>query len=152
MSKVIWGVVGVAALGAGFVLLSGFRGHGGCGGHGGHGDPARMQQMIGAHIDDVLDDLQATPEQRTRILAVKDRLLAEAKALHAGGDIHRQLLAQWDAPQPDVAAVHAMVDQRADAMKAFAHHVADGLAEVHGLLTPEQRAKLSKKAHRRVDQ
>lgn len=149
MKKLILGTLGVASLAAGFLLLSGFHG-GGCGsGH--HGNPARMEKMIGSHIDEVLEDLSATPEQRAKVLAVKDRLLAQGKQLHDGqADVKKELLAQWDAPSPDMARIHALIDQRAVAMKALADQAADGLAEVHAVLTPEQRAQLSKKLHRRM--
>lgn len=149
MKKVMIGALGLATIAAGFVLLSGFRGHGGCGSH---RDPAHMHKMIAAHIDDVLDEVKATPEQRARITAIRDRLLAEGKALHAERDVHQELLAQWDAPSPDMARINGLIDQHGDALKAFVHHVADGLAEVHAVLTPEQRAQISKKIHRRVDE
>jgi len=151
MKKAILAVLGVASLAVGFTVLTGFRG-GGCGaGH--RGDPAHMERMITGRIDEALEDLQATPEQRAKILAVKDRLLAEGKALHgARGDTRKEMLAQWDSASPDVARIHALIDQRAEAMKTLAHQAADGLAEVHAALTPEQRAQLSKKIHRRMDE
>jgi len=145
--KTLLAFAGVAAIAVGYLTLTGFRGPGhGCGGR---GDPARMEKMISSHLDDVLDDLDATAEQRARITAVKDRLLAEGKALRAGkGELHKDLVAQWESPNPDASRVHAIIDEKGDAMKGFAHKVADGLAEVHGILTPEQRAKLSKKMKR----
>lgn len=146
-----WKKIGLAALGAvllagGFVTLTAFRhGPGGCGPR----DPARMERFIGNRLDDLLDDIQATPEQRQKIAAVKDRLLAQAKALHQGGPAdHQALLAQWESPNPDLSRVHSLIDQRGDAMKGFAHQAADALAEVHALLTPEQRAQLAKKLRR----
>jgi len=145
--KIGLGILGAALLVGGFATLTAFRhGPGGCGGH---GDPARMERFIGARLDDVLDDLSATPEQRAKIVAVKDRLVAEGKALRAAQpEAHALLLEQWESPNPDVARVHALVDQKADAMKGFAHKAADAMAEVHATLTPEQRAQLAKKARR----
>ncbi len=147
MKKTLLTLAGVAAVAVGYLSLTGFRGPGhGCGSR---GDPARMERMVASHLDDVMDDISATPEQRTRIVAVKDRLLAEGKGLRAGkGELHKDLLAQWESPNPDVSRLHAIIDERGDAMKGFAHKVADGLAEVHGILTPEQRAQLAKKAKR----
>jgi len=146
MKKTLLTIAGVAAIAVGYLALTGFRGPGGCGGH---GDPARMERMITSRLDGLLDDLDATPDQRAKIGAVKERLLAEGKALHAGkAGLHQDLLAQWQSPSPDVAHLHAVIDERGDAMKAFAHKVADGLAEVHAILTPEQRAKLAKKMER----
>jgi len=149
--KTLLTVAGVAAVAVGYLALTGFRGPGhGCGSH---RDPARMEKMIASHLDDVLDDLDATAEQRAKITAVKDRLVAEGKALRAGKEpLRNDLLAQWDSPNPDVGRVHALIDEKGDAMKGFAHKVADGLAEVHAILTPEQRAKLAKKAKRHQEE
>jgi len=149
--KIGLGILGAALLVGGFVTLTAFRhGPGGCGSH---GDPARMERFIGARLDDMLDDLSATPEQRAKIVAVKDRLVAEGKALRAEHPAaHQALLEQWESPNPDVGRIHTLIDQRGEAMKAFAHKAADGLAEVHAALTPEQRAKLAKKARRHSEE
>jgi periplasmic protein CpxP/Spy len=131
----------------GLVALTGFAG--GCGHHRGGGDPAKMAAMITEHVEDTLDDLKATPDQRARILAVKDRLLAEATALHATRQADRaEVLAQWNAATPDRAKLHALVDQRIEAMRAMAHQAVDAGIEVHDVLTAEQRAQVAKKAER----
>ncbi len=137
-----------AAAGALLVAATGF--HGGCGG--GHRDATRMDQMISSHLDDALDDLHVTDAQRTQIHALKDDLVAKAKAFHAGdAQAKKDLLAQWDSATPDMSSVHALVDQRLDALKALANAAADDVAKLHAVLTPEQRAQLSRKLHRRVD-
>ncbi len=149
MKKVLSSVAVLAALAAGFVLLTGFRG--GCGGH--HSDPARVDKMVTAHLDDALDDLKATDAQRAQILALKDKLLKDVAALHQGqADAKKALLAQWDSATPDRAAVHALVDARIDALRAFAHEAADAGLDLHGTLTPDQRARISKKVHRHMDE
>jgi Spy/CpxP family protein refolding chaperone len=100
-------------------------------------------------LDDVLDDVDASPEQRTRIHAVKERLLAAGQQAKGGHrEVHEALRAEWGAEQPDAARLHALVDARAEEMKAFAHQAVDGAVEVHGILTPEQRAKIARKAER----
>lgn len=148
MKKVTSSVAALAALAAGFVLLTGF--HGGCTGH--HPDPARIDKMVTAHLDDALDDLKATDAQRAQVLALKDKLLKDVAALRQGqADAKRALVAQWDSATPDRAAVHALVDARIDAIRAFAHEAADAGLDLHGILTPEQRAQISKKVHRRMD-
>jgi Spy/CpxP family protein refolding chaperone len=142
--------LGLAVAGLGSIMVLGAFRHGGHGcGHG--GDPARMEGRISAHLEEVLEDIEATPEQRAKILAVKDRLLAKGKALHAQrGEGMRDLLAEWEAPAVDVAKVHARIDARTQEMQAFAHEAADALGEVHAILTPEQRAKVAKKWKRRM--
>lgn len=144
------GAAGLMILG-GAAALTGFAG--GCGGHGrGHGrDPAAMAAFVTDRVDDALDDLDATPEQRARVHAVKERVLAAAQeARAAGGDHRAELLAAWRSEAPDAARLHALVDQHLDAMRAAAHQAVDGAVEVHAALTPEQREQVAAKAERRM--
>ena len=132
---------------AGFALLTGFAG-GGCGHHHPR-DPAEVAAAVTARVDDALDDLDATAAQRQQINAVKDRMLAKGLELRkAAQPMHEELLAQWNSPNPDRARLHAMVDQQADAMRAFAHEAVDAGVDVHDILTPEQRAKVTTKLER----
>lgn len=136
----------------GATVLAGFAG--GCHGHG-HGlhgrDPAAMAAAVTEHVDEALDELDATPAQRTKIHEIKDRLLASAQATHAGHEQdHAALLAAWRSPNPDRAALLARVDARIDAMRALAHEAVDDALEVHATLTPDQREKLARKAERRM--
>jgi Spy/CpxP family protein refolding chaperone len=135
---------------AGVVVLAGWRG--GCGGHHGPPDPERANRMITARVEDALDDLDAAPEQRAKVLALKDRLLQQGMAAREGHrETVQEVVAQWDAATPDAAKLHALVDARIDAMRRLAHEAADAGVELHAVLTPEQRAKLSRKLHRWTD-
>ncbi len=146
MKKLIAAAAAALVVVVGFVALTGFRGA--CGAHHGR-DPARMAAFVTNHVDDALDDLNATPDQRTRVHAIKDRLLADVQKAHAGhDDAHAALLAEWKAETPDAAKLHALVDARVDEMRALAHEAVDAGVEVHGILTPEQREKITKKAER----
>jgi protein CpxP len=134
----------VAALAA-FVLLTGFRGA--CG-WGRHRTPADVQAFVDGRVMDALGRVDATPEQRAQVKQIVDRVVADGLKLRdSHGDLHRELVAQWDAATPDAAQVHALVDQRVDAMRALAHEAADAAIQVHGILTPEQRAKVSQRLH-----
>ncbi len=140
-SKLWMTLAGLAAV----IALAGF---GRCGGPDRH-DPAQMAAFVTDQVDDVLDDLNATDAQRQQIHAIKDRLLAQGMELHKDGEpLHGEVKAQWESATPDRARLHALVDQRFDAMRAFAHQAVDAGIEVHDILTPEQRAKLEKKAER----
>ncbi len=144
------GAAAMAVLG-GAVVLTGFAG--GChGGHGRHGrDPAAMAAFVTERVDDALDDLDATPEQRTRIHEVKDRLVASARLAHEGRDEdHAAMLAAWRSPNPDRTALLARVDARIDALRALAHQAVDGALEAHATLTPEQREELARKVEKRM--
>ena len=140
-------IIGLA-LGVAVVALTGF-GFGRCWHH--RHDPARMAELVTERVDDALDDVDATPEQRQRIHAVKDRMLARAKELHGDRAEGREVILEaWKSDAPDAATLHALVDERADAMRKLAHEAVDAGIEVHGILTPEQRAKLAEKAERRM--
>ena len=135
MKKTLVTALTLVAVGVGALTLTAFRGH---------GDPAHMDQMVERRLTKMLDTVQATDAQRQQITAIKDKVLADGKALRAAHQgTHEQLLALWKSDQPDVAKVHALVDARADAMKKFADEVADAMVQVHGILTPEQRAKVA---------
>lgn len=132
------------------VTLTGFR-HGF--GHR-HHSPEQLQSFVTDRVDDALDDLDATPEQRERIHAVKQRLLDQGLALRGSGrEAHGVVLEQWNAASPDAARLHQLVDERFEAYRTLAHQAVDAGVEVHGILTPEQRAKVAKKAerHHRVE-
>jgi Spy/CpxP family protein refolding chaperone len=137
------------AAASGLLLSAGFTSgcHRGPGGH--HRDPAEVAKFVTDRVDDALDDLDATPAQREKINAVKDKLLAEGTKLRGDREaLHAELLAQWKADPIDRGRLHQIVDQRIDALRAFAHAAADGAADAHDVLTPEQRAKVAKKAER----
>jgi periplasmic protein CpxP/Spy len=111
------GLLAVAAV----VALTGFRG--GCGGHRhGQRDPAAFAAHVTNRVDGLLDDVDATPEQRARIHAVKDRMLAAGTSARAGHrEVHEALRAEWTSPAPDQARLHALVDARVEEMRALLH-------------------------------
>jgi Spy/CpxP family protein refolding chaperone len=105
--------------------------------------------FVNGRVDDLLDDLDATPDQRTKIHAIASRLLAEGQQIHADHDqVRATILGEWKAGTPDKAKLHALVDARADALRKLAHDAVDAGVEAHDVLTPAQREKLTKKAER----
>jgi periplasmic protein CpxP/Spy len=148
MRKTAWvAAAGVVAV----VLLAGFAGaeHG----HWRHRDPERVRRFVTWRVDDTLAELKATPAQREAIHGIKDRLLADGQRLmEAQAGAHDEVLAQLQSPTPDARALHALVDARVDAMRAFAHEAADAALQAHGVLTAEQRAALAKELRERHGQ
>ena len=137
-------VTGLVVLG-GLVALGGWRAH-----HRMH-DPAEVAAFVTDRVDDALDDLDATDAQRSQIHAVKERMLAAGRAFHDEGKGGKAaVLEAWKAQNPDKASLHALVDERFEAARALAHQAVDAGAEVHGILTPEQREKVTKKLERRM--
>jgi Spy/CpxP family protein refolding chaperone len=131
-----------------FVLLTGFRG-----GHfGGPRDPERVKQMITWRLDDRMEDLNATEQQKQAIHGLKDSLFEDGKRLYEENkDARTQMLEQWDSANPDSRAVHALVDARMDAFRAFAHKVADAALQAHRIFTPEQRQQLTANVRERMN-
>jgi Spy/CpxP family protein refolding chaperone len=128
------------------VTLAGWKG--GCG-RPDHRDPAQVAAFVTDRLDDALDDIDATPAQRTQLQAIKDRMLARVQQLRADRQTtHQTLLAEWKAEKVDRSRVHALIDQRAEELKALAHEAADAAIEAHDALTPEQRAAVAAKAQR----
>jgi protein CpxP len=145
MKKILVALSAGALVAVAFVTLTGF--HGGPFRH--LHDPAEQAAFITNRVDDALDDLDATPAQRTQIHAIKDKLVADVQAHRADRQAtHQALLDAWKADAPDKAALHALVDQRAAEMTAMAHEAVDAAVQVHDTLTPDQRAKVTRKLER----
>ncbi len=135
----------------GLLLAAGFAAgcHRGPGGW--HRDPAEVTKRVNERVDDVLDRLDATAAQREKIHGIADRLVADGLKLrgdHAA--VRGELLAAWKAETVDRAKLHALVDQRIEALRAFAHEAADGVADAHDVLTPAQRAKVAERLEKRM--
>src|SRR5262245_47402604 len=97
-----WIVMGAAA----FALLTGFHGH--CGDQSPEARAKRVQRMAASHVEDFLDDVDATDDQRARVNAVAERLVAQGVGQFAEHQQARQeLIAEWKSKQPDAAKVHA---------------------------------------------
>jgi Spy/CpxP family protein refolding chaperone len=139
-------ILGVTAIFA----LAGFR-HAGWGAHCRNWSPEQAQKFITAHVDDTLDDLNATDAQRAKVNALKDDLLKDGFAMHQQRmNDAKEMLAIWESANPDAADVHARIDARIESMRAFAHKAADAALELHSTLTPEQRAQLAEKIRDRA--
>ncbi|WP_426745293.1 Spy/CpxP family protein refolding chaperone [Myxococcus faecalis] len=124
------------------VLLSGFAFRGGH--HGWGHNPERIKQVVTWKLNDKLDDLDATEAQRQSIHAVKDRLLEQgAKLAEEQRGVRSEVVGQLESATPDAKRLHALVDERIEALRAFAHQATDAALEVHGTLTPEQRKALA---------
>ena len=115
-------------------------------------DPEKVKKMATWFVEDALDDLDATDEQRQAIHASKDRILAEGLALKAEGKkAQMEVYVEWQKAEPDVERVHALIDERIDAFRVVAHKAADEVLATHALLTPEQRAEVSERIREHME-
>jgi hypothetical protein len=113
--------------------------HGGMGPHGPGGVMA-VPQMLAWVVDTAVDGPGVSDAQRSRLLAVKARVMSQAETLHAEhAATHEEFKRQWEAGTMDTAQLHALVDARVEDLRRVLQSAVDGLAEVHETLTPEQR-------------
>jgi periplasmic protein CpxP/Spy len=112
-------------------------------------DPAKVAKFITWKVNDTLDDLKATDAQRAKVLAVKDRLLAQGQRLHTQHDAaHQQIEQQWLGNQMNVQELRTLADQQLNDLRVFIYQGIDAMAEVHDTLTPAQRTQLLEEIRR----
>jgi protein CpxP len=110
---------------------------------------AMTQKFLEWRINEKLGEIKATDAQKQQVMAIEQDLAREGHALRKGNrDFHKAILAELRKDSPDAAQVHALVNARAETMKAFADKVADGVLQVHGILTADQRAQVLKEFDR----
>jgi Spy/CpxP family protein refolding chaperone len=135
------GAAGVLA--GGFLLLTGFGpGQGGLG----HGwrSPEKIDKFVTFRLNDMLDDIKATPQQRAAVLASKDKVLSSfLQNAESRKETHHQIVEQWKSSNPDAKAIHAAIDAQIEKTRALAHQAADEALAVHAILTPEQREQIA---------
>lgn len=132
MKKALKAVVaGIAVLSVGTLAA--------CTSHHSSHDPKKLKE----HVEASLKKVDATDEQRLKIGAVTDRIIAD------GGDLCKssQGLGKKIADcllldKPDKEWLHRTVDEKAGELTAFAHRTVDSLIEISGVLTSGQRTKL----------
>jgi Spy/CpxP family protein refolding chaperone len=130
---------------AGFVGLAGLAGFAHA--HGWHRsmDPAQVQKRVDAHFDHMMGELDATPQQREKLGALKDKLVADGQTFFgANREVHATFLKALTADEkPDADELHALVDQRIDALRKLAHEAVDAGVQAHDILDAKQRAKIA---------
>ena len=108
--------------------------------HAGHGGPA---ERFDGFINQALDDLNATEAQRTRILAVKEKISGPMHRLHGEhAEMHATFLREWKGDKMDTAQLHQLVDAKVEELRGALHGMVDGVNEIHDTLTPDQRRQV----------
>jgi Spy/CpxP family protein refolding chaperone len=104
---------------------------------------AEIAARVHGRVQDALDDLDATVEQRRQIEPLEQRLVDEIVGLREGAQgAHEQAAELWLSDNPDPKRAHALVDERLDAARQAAHQMTDLVLDLHRVLTPEQRQAL----------
>lgn len=131
------GLVFSGAAAAGMAMAHCGMGHGAAG----HGD---MHALMGAHIDKMLTEVGATPDQKSRVQAILKTAMESMGPLHqrmegTHGDLHRILAA----PVIDRAALEQLRAARIADIDQASRSMVKAMADAAEVLTPEQRAKLA---------
>lgn len=132
-------VIGLAAVTVGFK-------------HGHHGprDPAKVQKYVAFHVDDVLDDVDANDKQKAAVQASVAEVVDAAFELRADREIIRDaFLDAWASEDLDPATLDTLVEQKISQLRKVAKVATRELAEIHGTLTPDQRAELAERLEKR---
>jgi Spy/CpxP family protein refolding chaperone len=136
--KLIMSAIMVSILALTGVAFAGWRN--------GKWNPEQMKKFAEWRIDNALDEVDATKEQRAVVDAEKDGLFAEAEAtIERRDDVKALFVQAWSSEKPDADALHKAVDNRVDEWRALAHRAVDSGLKIHGTLQPEQRKALAEK-------
>ncbi len=111
-----------------------------------HMDGARpfVKHMMSEHIDDLLDQIHATPDQRAKVTAAVDRAFT-AIADEMGGHMAHfdDAIAVFTADKIDQAKLAAMQAQRQAQMQKAGDAVVQALTDVHDALDAGQRKQVA---------
>ena len=105
-----------------------------------HGDPR-------AHVEEVLDDVDATDAQRQAIAPLVDRATASAHEIHLQGEeLHDELHALLIADTIDRAAVESLRKEAVALVDQASREMVDAMTGMAEVLTPEQRREIAREA------
>jgi Spy/CpxP family protein refolding chaperone len=134
----------VLAAGSGLVLATGAPPppHGSMGGMGG---PMMMMGMPG-HVDHMLDEVNATAEQRTQVKAIMDAARSDLKTPHdAGRALGDQAMQLFTQPNVDARQAEALRQQMLVQHDQASKRMLQAMLDLSRVLTPEQRQLLGQK-------
>jgi Spy/CpxP family protein refolding chaperone len=115
----------------------------GPGGRHGHLSPERMERMIDRRLDGMLDRIDATADQRTRIKGTVARLKPEIKGLHEEkAKLHEAGRKALEASTLDPGEIERVRREAIKLADRGSSVMTRALVEVAGVLTPEQRKEL----------
>ncbi len=103
-----------------------------------------MRHMVSEHVDDLLDQIHANADQRTRVHAAVDNVFAAVgdTMSHHGADME-QAIALFTSNQIDTAKVQALQANRQAQMQKVGDAVVQALSDIHDTLDAGQRKQVA---------
>ncbi len=150
----------IGSIAAGALALAGagalvFAHAGGGGMHVMHGGGMGFDEIgdhLQVHVEHVLKDVDATPEQQAQVRSIVAAAVADLKALRQQhGGVHAQLHEIFVAPTIDRARLEGLRAGHVAALDAASKRCAAALADAAEVLTPEQREQLGARMAARMD-
>ena len=114
----------------------------------GHGDMPSDPAAMAAHLDKMIAAMvpDATPEQKTRLLAIAKSVHADFGAAHAQfGQAHKRIHDILLQPVVDRTALEALRVEQMHQMDVVSKRVVTALADAAEVMTPEQRVRFGEK-------
>ena len=143
--------------GKAFVIVAVFVGTvlavGGCR-RSGHGPPdiEYLDLMISYKLDAVLDEIEATDEQRDDFHFTKDWILDGIHAdMEERGEDREFFINELKKDVPDSAVLHDFLDEKLEQKRLMAHEILQAVLELHSMLEPAQREKLFQMIEKRIN-
>lgn len=131
--------------------------HGGPG-HGHHGrgfmsgpiDPAQAEARIERMVKHLAVEVDATPEQRTKLTAIAKSAATDLQPMRARiRDARKRGMELLAAPSVDRAAIERLRSEQIQSADAASKRLSQALADAAEVLTPEQRVKLAQHIQKR---
>ena len=113
-------------------------------------DPEAMGKRIEAMTAYRLADIDATPEQKSRIDAIMKGAANDLSSLRGQGrELRRRSMELLAAPTIDRAQLETLRVQQMQMHESVSRRMLQAMADAAEVLTPEQRAKLAERMQRR---
>jgi Spy/CpxP family protein refolding chaperone len=112
-----------------------------------------MKRIVDAHVEEAMDKLEATADQRQKVSALEDKLLADVQTLRkAHRDAFTTLAGQFSQDQLDTATLDQTFAGQRQAMEQTRQDIRQAMVDLHDLLTPTQRQQLGSMVKERLSE
>ena len=116
----------------------------------GERSPEKMQKHLSYMVNDVLDDLDASDNQRSEVnTIVNDAFTDLAPMMKNKKQTKEAVLAELKKENPDRRAIDSILGGAESDMKVAKERVVDAVLDIHTVLDAKQRAQLAEKFEER---